>query len=44
MEFLQVLSGGADLAIIALAGILLRHDRRIAKLEYSEFGFREDGK
>lgn len=39
MEFLQLLSGGADMAIIAIAAILLKHDRRLTRLEYSEFGF-----
>ena len=39
MEFLQLLSGGADMAIIGIAVILLKHDRRIGRLEYSEFGF-----
>lgn len=39
IELLQVISGGADIATIAIAVILLKHDRRITRLEFSEFGF-----
>ena len=44
MELVQILSSGADMAIIGIAAILLRHDRRIARLEFSEFGFDKPGK
>lgn len=38
-QLLQALSAGSDVATVALAGMLLRIQHRIARLEFKVFGF-----
>ncbi|MBQ0721006.1 MAG: hypothetical protein KBT88_03475 [Gammaproteobacteria bacterium] len=38
-EILSMLSGGADVAMIAIGVMLMRMERRIVRLEFKLFGF-----
>lgn len=44
MEFVQFLASGADAVIIAIGVLLFKHDKRITKLEHSEFGINGEKK